>query len=213
MSLAIVFANERLVAFDKPAGLLSVPGNGPENQDCLAARAREHFPDALIVHRLDRETSGVIVLALNPDTHRALGMQFERRQTEKTYIAVAAGAYEHDEGEIDLPMRPDIDNRPRSIIDPVQGRAALTRWRVLERSPTFDGSPPTTRLELSPHTGRTHQLRLHLSAIGRPILGDSLYAPPEVRAMSPRLMLHAQTLIVTDPGSGERLRLHAPCPF
>lgn len=207
VQLDVLFKNDRILAVNKPPGLLSVPGLGPQNQDCIASRAAALFPGAMIVHRLDSETSGVMVLALDPDTHRRLSMQFEKRRTEKAYVAIVQGQPDGDEGEIDLPIRKDIDNRPMSIVDRVHGKPSVTRWRVIEHL------GDRTRLELTPVTGRTHQLRLHLSAVGHPILGDSLYAPAAVRFLAPRLLLHARLLMVTDPGTQERLTFESPVPF
>jgi tRNA pseudouridine32 synthase/23S rRNA pseudouridine746 synthase len=210
VEVPVLHVDDRLVALDKPSGLLSVPGIGPDKRDCVARRIAARHAGARIVHRLDRDTSGVMVMALDPDAHRELSRQFHDREVEKTYVAVVAGRPLDDAGEIDLPMRKDMDPDragPRHLIDHVHGRAALTRWRVLERSER------STRLELRPLTGRSHQLRLHLQAIGHPILGDDLYAPDDVVAMAPRLLLHATRLTVTHPGTGERLTFEARCPF
>jgi tRNA pseudouridine32 synthase/23S rRNA pseudouridine746 synthase len=206
----VIHADDCLLVLDKPAGLLSVPGIGPANQDCLARRAAAAHPGARIVHRLDRETSGVIALALDADTHRALSGQFERREVAKRYVAVVAGLVGDDESEIDLPLRKDLDPPtpgPRHIVDHRHGRPALTRYRVLER--VGDAS----RLELFPLTGRSHQLRVHLSAVGHPILGDDLYAPPEIVVRARRLLLHAGALSLTHPATGEWMTFRAPCPF
>ena len=206
----VIYADRHLLVLDKPPGLLSVPGIGPANQDCLARRAAAAHPGARIVHRLDRETSGVMVMALDADTHRNLSRQFERREVVKRYVAVVAGLVERDEGEIDLPLRKDLDPPtpgPRHIVDHQQGRPALTHYRVLARD------DDRTRLELSPRTGRSHQLRVHLEAIGHPILGDDLYAAPGVVAMADRLLLHAQTLSLTHPTTGEQMTFESPCPF
>jgi len=206
----VIHADRHLLVLDKPPGLLSVPGLGPANQDCLARRAAAAHPGARIVHRLDRETSGVIVMALDADTHRNLSRQFERREVDKLYVAVVAGLVECDEGEIDLPLRKDLDPPtpgPRHIVDHQQGRRALTRYRVLARD------DDRTRLELCPLTGRSHQLRVHLEAIGQPILGDDLYAPPGVVAMADRMLLHAQTLSLTHPATGAQMTFVSPCPF
>jgi tRNA pseudouridine32 synthase/23S rRNA pseudouridine746 synthase len=206
----VIHADRHLLVLDKPPGLLSVPGLGPANQDCLARRAAAAHPGARIVHRLDRETSGLIAMALDADTHRNLSRQFERREVDKCYVAVVAGLVECDGGEIALPLRKDLDPPtpgPRHIVDHEQGRPALTRYRVVARD------HDRTRLELRPLTGRSHQLRVHLNAIGHPILGDDLYAPPNVVAMADRLLLHAQTLSLTHPTTNERLTFEAPCPF
>ncbi|MHC4218205.1 MAG: RluA family pseudouridine synthase [Planctomycetota bacterium] len=206
----VIFHDERLLVLNKPAGLLSVPGLGPTNQDCLARRAAAAYPEARVVHRLDRETSGVIVMALEADGHRDLGRQFELRQVAKRYVAVVAGLMQHDEGEIDLPLRKDLDPPtpgPHHIVDHEQGRPALTRYRIQTRD------HDRTRVELRPVTGRSHQLRVHLNAIGHPILGDDLYAPPEVVAMADRLLLHAETLSLTHPTTGEHMTFKSPSPF
>ncbi|MCA9296817.1 MAG: RluA family pseudouridine synthase [Phycisphaerales bacterium] len=198
-----------IIALNKPTGLLSVPGIGPEKADCLAARIQRDHPEARIVHRLDRDTSGVIVMALDPKTHRELSRQFQDRETQKRYIAIVAGTFAagHDEGTIDLPMRKDMDHRPCMTIDTVRGKPSVTQWRVLAR----EGD--RTRLELTPITGRSHQLRLHLKTIGHPIIGDELYAPPAIAAMSDRLMLHAASLTIFHPKMKRLMTFIAPCPF
>jgi tRNA pseudouridine32 synthase/23S rRNA pseudouridine746 synthase len=203
----VLHLDERLIVLDKPTGLLSVPGIGPEKADCLAARVAAEHTGARIVHRLDRDTSGVIVMALDPEAHRALSVQFQDRLVAKRYVAVAWGVVDDDEGVIDLPIRKDFDDPPRQIVDHERGRPSLTRWRVLERG------ADRTRLELAPETGRSHQLRLHLKEIGHPILGDDLYAPPEVLAMADRLLLHAESLTIVHPSTAERMTFEARCPF
>ena len=203
----ILHRDDRLIVLDKPTGLLSVAGIGPEKADCLAARVSAAYPGARIVHRLDRDTSGVIIMARDPVAHRALSIQFQDRLVEKTYVAVVAGLVAEDEGVVDLPLRKDLDRPPRQIIDHERGRPSVTRWRVEARQ------DDRTRLELMPVTGRSHQLRLHLATIGHPILGDDLYAPPAVRAMADRLQLHATTLTIVHPSTAERISFEAPCPF
>ncbi|MDY7109538.1 MAG: RluA family pseudouridine synthase [Planctomycetota bacterium] len=203
----ILHRDERIIVLNKPAGLLSVPGIGPEKADCLAARIAAALPGARIVHRLDRDTSGVIVMALDAEAHRQLSVQFQDRLVEKKYIAIAAGVIEREEGSIDLPLRKDLDDPPRQIIDHEHGRPAVTRWRVLERG------TDRTRVELSPRTGRSHQLRLHLKTLGHPVLGDDLYAPPDVLAMADRLMLHALSLSIVHPATADLRTFQAPCPF
>jgi tRNA pseudouridine32 synthase/23S rRNA pseudouridine746 synthase len=168
------------------------------------------YPGARIVHRLDRETSGVMAMALDADTHRNLSRQFEQRQVAKRYVAVVIGLVGADEDEIDLPLRKDLEPPrpgPRHIVDHEQGRPALTRFCVLTRD------TDRTHLALHPRTGRSHQLRVHLAAIGHPILGDDLYAPPHVVAMADRLLLHAQALSLTHPPTGEQMTFESPCPF
>ena len=203
----VLHADNRLLVFSKPPGLLSVPGIGPEKADCLASRADEAFPGARIVHRLDRDTSGVIVLARDADAHRMLSIQFQDREVEKRYEAVVGGLVAVDEGEINAAMRKDLDDPPRQIIDDAQGRSAVTRFTVLERM------EDRTRVELAPVTGRSHQLRVHLLSIGHPILGDDLYAPPHLLEASPRLLLHATILTITHPSTNEDVTFFDPCPF
>jgi tRNA pseudouridine32 synthase/23S rRNA pseudouridine746 synthase len=205
--LAIIHRDDRILVLCKPAGLLSVPGIGPQNQECLALRAAAEVPGARVVHRLDRETSGVIVMALDAEAQRDLGRQFERRTVRKRYVAVVAGEVAPGQGRIDLPLRKDLDHPPRHMIDRARGRPALTRFRVTERA------GGRTRLLLRPLTGRSHQIRVHLAAIGHPILGDELYAPPPVAAAARRLLLHAQSISIAHPSSGRRLTFSSDCPF
>ena len=205
----LLHEDPHLLVVSKDCGLLTVPGIGPEKADCLIARLGRRWPGARVVHRLDRDTSGVLVVALDAGTHRALSMQFERRETGKTYAALAAGHPPKDAGEIDLPIRKDLVNTPLQVIDFAHGRPSVTGWRVVERQ----RSPDRTRFELTPVTGRSHQLRVHLLAIGHPILGDDLYAPPEVRALAPRLCLHAERLSFVHPATSSRVEFAAPAPF
>ena len=212
--LQVVHADDALLVFDKPAGLLAVPGRGEDKQDCLAARAQAAFPDALVVHRLDMATSGLIVMARGLAAQRALNLGFEKRQVHKQYVAVVQGLLappETDEGWglIDLPLILDWLNRPRSIVDHEQGRPSRTRWRVL----AHDAAAGTTRVLLEPVTGRSHQLRVHLLALGHPILGDLLYASPDTQAAAPRLLLHARRLALFHPVSGQALQFDCPAPF
>jgi tRNA pseudouridine32 synthase/23S rRNA pseudouridine746 synthase len=203
----ILYADAHLLIVDKPAGLLSVPGRGEANQDCLITRLQTDYPDALTVHRLDMATSGVMAFARGAEAQRALSMAFAERRVAKTYIAVVAGLVAEDAGEIDLPLICDWPNRPRQRVDPAVGKHALTRYRVVERG---EG---VTRVDLEPVTGRSHQLRVHMAALGHPILGDPFYAPPDVQAMSARLLLHAAALSLPHPHSGETLRFTAKPAF
>lgn len=203
--LVVLHADETVVVLDKPAGLLAVPGRGAALADCLEARVQAEWPDALTVHRLDLATSGVCVLARGPQAHRNLSMQFARRHTEKFYVALVRGAVWGQRGRIDLPLRADWPNRPRQMVDPVQGRPAQTGWERL----ASDGG--ATRLRLCPVTGRSHQLRLHLLSLGHPILGDPIYGGGLAEA--PRLMLHAETLAFRHPADGRPVRFTARCPF
>jgi tRNA pseudouridine32 synthase/23S rRNA pseudouridine746 synthase len=204
-----VFAGDGLLVLDKPAGLLSVPGRGADKQDCLSARAQRVFADARVVHRLDMATSGLFLMARGAAMQRALSIAFAGREVRKLYVALVAGRLREDEGEIDLPLRADWPNRPRQRVDAASGKPSLTRWRTLAHDPAVD----TTRVELVPVTGRTHQLRVHLQAIGHPILGDALYAPPTVHERAPRLMLHATRFQLTHPATGEALQFDSRPPF
>jgi len=212
LAMIPIHADDALLVLDKPAGLLAVPGRGEDKQDCLSARAQARWPDALIVHRLDMATSGLMVMARGPAVQRALSIAFAARAVTKRYIAVVAGRLEAPEDEwgiIDLPIVVDWPNRPRRIVDHGPGKPSVTRWRVLGHGE--DGE--TTRVELEPVTGRSHQLRVHLRELGHPILGDALYAPPEVQARAARLLLHAWRLELAHPVTGESLAFESPVPF
>lgn len=211
--LGWVHADDQLVAVDKPPGMLSVPGRGPDRADCASRRVQATYADALIVHRLDMGTSGLLVFGRGAVAQRALSIAFAERAVAKRYLAVVAGWPDADEGLVDLPLVCDWPNRPRQMVDHARGKPSATRWQVLQRLPAADGGTPTARLALTPLTGRSHQLRVHLSAIGHPIVGDELYAPPAVQAMAARLLLHAESLTLPHPADGRPLALHAPCPF
>ena len=213
-SLAIepVYLDDTLLVVDKPSGLLAVPGRGADKQDCLSVRVQVRYPGALIVHRLDMATSGLMVMARNPAAQRALSKAFAAREVRKRYIAVVAGRIEappQDWGIIDLPLSVDWPNRPLRIVDPIHGKPSLTRWRVMGH----DEAGPGTRVELEPLTGRSHQLRVHLRELGHPILGDTLYAPPDVQALAGRLLLHAWSLRIAHPLTDEELVFERPAPF
>ncbi len=203
--LAVLHSDEHVLLVDKPAGLLSVPGKGAALADCLIARIAAEFPEVLLVHRLDRDTSGVMVFALTPLAQRHLGLQFERRQTRKVYVARVAGHVAEDTGTVDLPLKVDWPNRPLQHVHP-EGRAAQTDWRVVRRG------VDETRMRLMPRTGRSHQLRVHMLAIGHPILGDPFYADGAARD-HPRMMLHAESLRFRHPDGGLAQTFHAPVPF
>jgi tRNA pseudouridine32 synthase/23S rRNA pseudouridine746 synthase len=203
--LTVLYADTALLVLDKPSGLLSVPGRGEDKQDCLSARAQHLYPDALIVHRLDMATSGLMVLARGIDAQRSLNAAFAERRVNKRYIAVVDGVLPPPPeawGLIDLPIIVDWPNRPRRMIDHQTGKPSTTRWRVLPQQV----SAATTRVELEPITGRSHQLRVHLQALGHPILGDALYGNPRVQALADRLLLHACLLELAHPVTGETLR-------
>ena len=203
----LLYVDEHLLVLDKPAGLLAVPGRGEDKQDCLSLRAQRLWPDARVVHRLDMATSGLFLMARGLAMQRALGRAFEERAVDKRYEAVVQGRMDQAEGEITLPLAADWPNRPLQKVDPEHGRPSVTRWRVLETS------ADRTRLALEPVTGRTHQLRVHLAAIGHPILGDPLYGPSPVQALAPRLLLHACALRLAHPASGEPMLFESPPPF
>ena len=208
-ALDIRYVDDDLLVVDKPAGLLSVPGRGPGKQDCLSARVQARYPEALAVHRLDLGTSGLLVLARSPDMHRALNRLFETRRVEKRYVALVAGCMEAGERIIDLPLIADWPNRPRQMVDHAIGKPSRTRLRVVGYEPARDA----TRVDLFPETGRSHQLRVHLQAIGHPILGDELYAPPDVSARAPRLLLHAAFLAFFHPSTAAALQVDSAAPF
>lgn len=209
---AVVYADDTLLVVDKPSGLLAVPGRGADKQDCLAARVQARYPDALIVHRLDMATSGLMVMVRGPVAQRVLSKAFAAREVTKRYVAVVAGRLDAPAegwGVIDLPLVVDWPNRPLRIVDHQAGKPSITRWRVLGH----DESGLNTRVELEPVTGRSHQLRVHLRALGHPILGDALYAPPSVQALSARLLLHAQALRFVHPVTGAALAFESDAPF
>lgn len=201
----LLHVDARLLAVDKPAGLLSVPGRGEDKADCVLARLRLVYPEALAVHRLDQVTSGVMVFARDAASHRALSVAFQHCKVWKTYEAIVEGEVDGDAGEVDAPMRCDWPNRPRQMVDLVDGKPALTRWRVLARDP----AGAWTRLALHPHTGRSHQLRVHMCALGHPIVGDVFYGA----GPAARVHLHASRLELAHPRSGKPLAFAAAVPF
>jgi tRNA pseudouridine32 synthase/23S rRNA pseudouridine746 synthase len=213
--IAIEYADSHLIVCVKPAGLLSVPGRGPDKQDCLVARVLKRYPDAMVVHRLDMATSGLMLLARGTEMQRLLSMAFEARQVHKRYTAVVYGCMAASVDawhQIDLPLITDWPNRPRQKVCREHGKASLTRYRVLEHQPQSGRS----RLELEPVTGRTHQLRVHLMSIGHAIVGDALYATPadvQPQDLTPRLLLHASEIALRHPASGQALRFTSQAPF
>lgn len=208
LSPVLRFADDSLLALEKPAGMLSVPGRGEDKQDCLWTWATQEFPDALIVHRLDMATSGIILLARGKVMQSALSRLFAERRVEKQYEAVVAGCLKEAEGRVALPLVCDWPNRPRQMVSFEHGKPALTEFRRLN----FEGAD-RTRVLLLPHTGRSHQLRVHMQAIGHPILGDEFYAAPADRDASPRLLLHASRLSFVHPVSGREVVLVSEVPF
>lgn len=205
----ILYRDEHLLLVDKPDLLLSIPGRNPLNSDCVISRMRETFASASVVHRLDLDTSGIMVIPLDKPTHSHISRQFQEHRVDKSYQTMVYGIVEQDSGEIDLPIAPDWDNRPRQVISEERGKQALTRFEVLARFP----SENCTRLRLQPVTGRSHQLRIHLAEIDHPILGCDLYAHEEALSMAKRLMLHAHTLAFEHPATGQQLTGEAPLPF
>jgi len=206
--LDVIYLDSHYLAVNKPAGLLSVPGRGLEKADCMASRVNLEYPEALIVHRLDMSTSGVLLMARSLEAQAAMGKRFEYREVEKTYIARVAGECPLA-GNIDLPLITDWPNRPRQIVDHEVGKSAFTEYERLDYSERYDVS----RVSLHPKTGRSHQLRVHMASIGHPILGDELYAPDEWVEGQPRLYLHAQSLRFEHPFSDEWLIVESLSPF
>jgi tRNA pseudouridine32 synthase/23S rRNA pseudouridine746 synthase len=207
--LELAHTDAQCIVAIKPSGLLSVQGRGEQGADCLAARVQALFADALVVHRLDMATSGLMLFARGADAQRRLSRAFAAREVDKRYIAVVQGRFTEAQGSIDLPLIADWPNRPRQKIDAQTGKPSLTHYRVM----SADDAADTTRLELEPFTGRAHQLRVHLLAIGHPILGDALYAPPAVLERADRLLLHATSIGFAHPMTGEPMRFESTAPF
>jgi tRNA pseudouridine32 synthase/23S rRNA pseudouridine746 synthase len=210
-----IFVDDHLAILDKPSGLLSVPGRGEDKQDCLIARAQTQWPEALTVHRLDMATSGLMVIARDPEMQRYLSQAFELREVSKTYEAVVSGVLEPKTAnmidawqDIQIPLLIDWPNRPKSKVDWEHGKPSHTQWRVIRSD-----LETSTRVELKPITGRTHQLRLHMMAIGHAILGDTLYASPEIQAQSSRLLLHARVLQFKHPITAKWMSFESKVPF
>ncbi|MEQ9239830.1 RluA family pseudouridine synthase [Roseovarius indicus] len=204
--IKVLHEDHEIVVVDKPSGLLSVPGKGDHLADCLLSRVQEAYPMALLVHRLDRDTSGVMIFALSPHAQRHLGLQFEKRKTKKTYVARVWGRLEPRKGTVDLPLIVDWPNRPKQMVCHETGKAAVTDWRVQRYA---DGE---TRVRLMPKTGRSHQLRVHMLAMGHPILGDPFYAEGAARDFE-RLMLHSEELRLRHPDGGAGMTFRSKAPF
>jgi len=217
--LDLIYRDESLIVANKPAGLLAVPGRGADKQDCLSSRVQAEFPDALVVHRLDMATSGLLLFARGMEMQRRLSHLFRERAIQKRYVAVVAGRLEAPSGEVDLPLIGDWPNRPRQKVDHLSGKPSLTRYRVLGYGEAVHPSihqgernSEVTRVELEPITGRTHQLRVHMAAIGHPIMGDMLYGE-KAGGGAERLLLHASALGFAHPLSAELLNLASEPPF
>lgn len=206
--LEIIYSDKYLLAVNKPSGLLSVPGRGEDKADSMINRVQVEFPKALVAHRLDRDTSGLLIFPLGAKTHRQISLMFEQREMQKSYVAVVMGQLTSLQGVVDLPLMVDWPNRPRHMVDKINGKPSQTRYQVL----SYDALSNTSRVALEPITGRTHQLRLHMQALGHSILGDTLYAAAN-DAPAPRLLLHAHTLDFCHPVTGEKLSLISPMPF
>lgn len=204
--LTVLHADDDIVVLDKPSGLLSVAGKDPALADCLEARVKQRWPTAAMAHRLDKDTSGVLVMCLNKKALGHVGQEFEQRRAKKSYVARVWGEMEAESGHVDLPLATDWEHKPRQRVDHERGRASQTDWRVEAREPGI------TRLRLYPLTGRTHQLRVHMLAIGHPILGDVFYATGAALAAADRLQLHAEELGFNHP-QGHWVECHAPVPF
>jgi tRNA pseudouridine32 synthase/23S rRNA pseudouridine746 synthase len=207
--LRILHLSKQMIVLDKPEGLLTVPGRGDDRADCLLSRVQLEFPDAMIVHRLDLATSGIVVMGRGPKYQRELSILFQDRKVEKRYQALVDGLMEQDEGLVDLPMIVDWPNRPKQKVDFELGRPSQTRYRVLAR----DEEKNITRVELEPITGRSHQLRVHMDSLGHPILGDDLYGTPVSQGKASRLMLHACRLMLIHPATGKPLDIQSDVPF
>jgi tRNA pseudouridine32 synthase/23S rRNA pseudouridine746 synthase len=207
--LDILYIDDVLIVLNKPAGLLSVPGRGKEKQDCLTSRVQQVYPEALSVHRLDMETSGIIIMARNATVHRQLEQLFEQRKIHKRYVAVADGRLQTQTGSIDLPLCSDWPNRPRQKVDADHGKPAITHYRLLQ----YNSQENCSVLELTPLTGRTHQLRVHLQSLGHAIHGDRLYASKDIVKKSSRLLLHACYLAFIHPVSREYIEIESAPPF
>ena len=201
--LDVLYIDADLIAVNKPAGLLSVPGRESDKQDCMISRLQLEYPEALIVHRLDMETSGIILFARHVQCQRELSHLFQTRKIKKQYITIVDGKLAEAQGEINLPLQADWPNRPKQIVDFENGKPSITHFNTLKYYSDLDA----TRVELTPVTGRSHQLRVHMLAIGHAILGDHLYGSEDVINKAERLLLHATSIHFTQPISGQQLAI------
>lgn len=202
-----LYRDEDILILNKPSGLLTVAGKDPKHSDCLENRVREQLPEAKIVHRLDMDTSGLIVMGLNKMSHRHLSLQFQNRNVDKEYEALVYGNPNEKSGLIDLPLICDWPNRPKQMVDHKRGKKSLTEWRLIDHTENI------SRIHLIPHTGRSHQLRVHLMSIGYPILGDRFYASDEILNMYERLCLHSKKLTIMHPVQKEKMTFKCKVPF
>lgn len=205
--IPLIYRDDHLLVVDKPEGLLSVPGRGEHLADCLIARLSVEYPEVLLCHRLDRDTSGIMVFALTKEAQRKMGRMFEVKRVKKRYVARVAGQVAEASGTIDLPLIVDWPNRPLQHVNHETGKPSVTDWTRV----AIEGE--TTRMSLMPRTGRSHQLRVHMQSLGHPILGDPFYATGAARDDYSRMMLHAEGLKFEHPVAGKMMRLEAPCPF
>ncbi|NRD75417.1 bifunctional tRNA pseudouridine(32) synthase/23S rRNA pseudouridine(746) synthase RluA [Shewanella sp. VB17] len=205
--LDILYQDKDIIVIDKPSGLLSVPGRDPAHKDSVYARVLAEYPNAQVVHRLDMATSGVIVLALRRNAEKELKRQFRDRETKKTYYARVAGHIKHTTGTVELPLICDWPNRPKQKVDHLLGKPSLTHYEVISKAAR------STLVKLTPITGRSHQLRVHMLSIGHPILGDNFYADPLAKSLASRLLLHAQALTIKQPYSGKELSFTSQASF
>ncbi|MGH1371522.1 MAG: pseudouridine synthase [Cellvibrionaceae bacterium] len=209
MTIEFLFEDEHFIAVNKPAGLLSVPGRGLDNQDCVISRVQALRPNSRIIHRLDMATSGILLIAQNIESLRAFSKLFEDRQIDKHYVAVVDGILEAPQGEIELPLICDWPNRPKQKVCHETGKHAKTQYRTISE----DHTKKSTRLELTPVTGRSHQLRVHMLSLGHPILGDEFYGSEQSQKAASRLLLHAMQLEFIHPFTSEKITIHSPPDF
>jgi tRNA pseudouridine32 synthase/23S rRNA pseudouridine746 synthase len=208
----IIYQDDDIVVLNKQSGLLTVSGRLPAHKDCLQSRVNKVLPTATVVHRLDMATSGILIMALHKPAHVAISRMFQQRETKKSYIARVYGHMKDDTGSVDQPLICDWPNRPRQMVDHERGKQSLTHYKVLSRD-TDENQVPSTLVELTPITGRSHQLRVHMLFLGHPILGDRLYSHEAAVTASSRLLLHAQMLELAHPMREELLTFNVPCPF
>ncbi len=212
LEVEIVYADDDLLIVNKPSGLLSVPGKAAEHKTCLASLVQKKYPEALIIHRLDMDTSGVMVMARNKAAHRYLSIAFEKRRPRKSYIACVWGEIKQAEGRVDLPLICDWPNRPLQMVDYERGKPSITHWEVIGQA-TLKSGDKVSRVKLTPETGRSHQLRVHMLSLGHPIIGDRFYAHDRAYLAASRLQLHAHSLTIYHPKDDKKMAFEVACPF